>query len=120
MANRDGTKSGGRRKGTPNKNTCPAQERAEQLGVDPIEILLLVVKGDWAALGYKNPLTITLDQRINAAKEVAQYIVPKKRSVELSGELDTAPKEGLTPEEARTELQGDPLIKLGSKVNSHS
>lgn len=68
---------------------------AHELGIDPFKVLLLVVAGDYAALGLKadvetddkgeasliNP--ISLDQRIDAAKAAMPYLAPKQKSVEI-------------------------------------
>lgn len=98
-----GTKTGGRQKGTPNKNKVPAQELAEKLGVDPLAILLMVAKGDWKGLGYSKPTEtkysqfgqpfevelIPLKMRIFAASDAVQYIVPKRKALEVSNDPES-------------------------------
>jgi len=79
-----GKKYGGRRAGTPNKKTVDLMNLARKLGVDPFEILLLVAKGSWKKLGYESD-QITLANRLWAAAEAAQYLYPKRKSVEHSG-----------------------------------
>ena len=95
-------KAGGRKKGVPNKDRMTVRERAEKLGVDPHEIMLLFAKGDWKGLGYKESFTtrwtgngieyeeerIPPALRAKMAAEVAQYIEPKLKSVEHSGEIN--------------------------------
>lgn len=77
---------GGRQKGSKNKVNLNAQERAEELGVDPLEILLMIAKGDVEGLGYdKDSMGISLDLRMKAAQEVMQYILPKRKAVEHTG-----------------------------------
>ncbi len=90
----------GRRAGTKNKRTEEAQALCERLGVDPLEILLLMAKGDWKALGYEDkqkliPIgdgqTLLVDRideqlRQKAAKDALPYVRPQLKSVELTGE----------------------------------
>lgn len=52
MADKDGNKTGGRVKGTPNKSTQHIHEMARELGVDPMRVLLLTIRGDRRDLGY--------------------------------------------------------------------
>lgn len=77
---------GGRKKGTPNKSSVPAQQIAERLGVDPFEVLCLFVKGDAKKLKIKKD-QLTPGIRVAAAMEAAQYLYPKRKAVEHSGEL---------------------------------
>lgn len=95
-----GTKTGGRQKGTPNKRSTKAMKLAEELGVDPLKVILLFVKGDWEALGLDEfemkvtkdgsfPVrTITADMRLNAARDAAKYIYPQLKALELSVDSD--------------------------------
>lgn len=112
---------GGRKKGSPNKNTLPLAERASALGVDPFEILLLFAKGDWEALGYEYEFEtkigaggaavesriINTDHRIAAAKAVCEYLHPKRKAVEHSGPNGEpiAVKDAATPEERKARLK---------------
>lgn len=94
-----GRKTGGRVKGTPNKKTQDLLEKAEELGVDPFEILLMVAKGDWEGLGFESAKLvyftaagieaekdrITLSDRLSAASEACTYLHPKRKAVEHSG-----------------------------------
>jgi hypothetical protein len=100
MANRDGSKSGGRSKGTPNKKTTNAQEIADRLGVDPFEVLLRFAAGDWKKLGYTKEKrlvssnqyasiyedNITPSIRASAAAQACKYLYPQRKAVELKGE----------------------------------
>lgn len=89
----------GRKKGTPNKRTASLLEKAEELGVDPFQILLHVASGNWKALGYEeanfvvsytedgNAIErerITLQDRAKAAKDVCEYLHPKRKALEHS------------------------------------
>lgn len=115
-----GQKFGGRKAGTVNKRTQEAIDLAKKLKVDPLEILLLITKGDWKALGYDSP-TITkvtsegftveverieLDHRIKSAKEACNYIYPKRKSIEIKDE-DGGPLArylGMTPDERQKRI----------------
>lgn len=88
---------GGRSKGTPNKKTKDLMEKAEQLGVDPFEILLRFAAGDWKGLGYKTKDTlesagmgriikvdrISADLRKSAAAAAMPYLYPKRKAIEF-------------------------------------
>ncbi len=69
-----GERRGGRAKGTPNRATKDILERMEALGCDPLEIMARI------AIDINEDINL----RFNAAKELAQYIAPKRRSVEMS------------------------------------
>lgn len=97
MAYADGRKSGGRKKGTPNKKVRRADEIAERLGIDPFEILLRFAGGDWKGLGYEEGSKEIVTQsgdaiqvdvigpelRQKAAKEAAKYIYPQRKAIEV-------------------------------------
>lgn len=102
MANTTGKKWGGRSKGTPNKKTFDAQKMAEDLGVDPLEILLHAASNNYQALGYESAITtklvgenaitedtIPISTRVQAAKEAAQYLYPKRKAIEHTGKDGT-------------------------------
>ena len=69
-------KTGGRKKGTPNKATQTVREKLDALGWDPIEDLARI------AMDLTNPL----GDRIRCDIELAQYLYPKRRPVEVSDE----------------------------------
>jgi len=68
-------KSGGRQKGTPNKDTVSLFDKCEAAGLDPFTELVKL-----CTLGEKEEL------RFQALKEVCQYLYPKRKSLELSNE----------------------------------
>lgn len=72
-----GKKTGGRQKGTPNKDTKALQDRiAERYpGWDPVEAMAEIAQDD------KNDVMI----RLAALKEIAQYIHPKRKAIEHTG-----------------------------------
>ena len=87
------TPGSGRKKGSGNKKSLLVAEKAMELGVDPFEILLKFASADWKALGYKEEyqvtkdgarLTISPEVRLKAASEACQYILPKKKAMEIS------------------------------------
>jgi hypothetical protein len=66
---------GGRKKGTKNKLTTAALERLSELNCDPLEGMAKI------AADKKNPIEL----RARMYAELAQYVYPKRRSMELSG-----------------------------------
>jgi len=96
-----GIKYGGRKKGSKNKVNRPATEKAQELGVDPFEILLHFASGNWKALGYPEKTrsiviqgkevkvdVIDPEMRLNAAKEATHYILPKRKAVDENGKSE--------------------------------
>ena len=79
-------KTGGRIKGTPNKKTVEVCERMEQLGFDPIESMVEICNQAMADKDYSLAGIM--------AKELAQYVYPKRKAIEyISEELDLPPME---------------------------
>lgn len=72
-----GKKYGGRVKGTPNKKTAEVQKMLEEMGCNPIEGMARI------AMNEKNELSI----RANMFKELAQYIAPKRKAIEVEGNV---------------------------------
>ena len=73
-------KTGGRAKGTPNKKTLEVIERLKELKCDPIEGMAKIAKdayeeGDKQLAGQMY-------------KELAQYVAPKRKAIEVSGDTD--------------------------------
>lgn len=68
-------KLGGRKAGTPNRATS-VWERCESLGLDPFLEMAKIAN------------TPDSPDRFLALKELAQYLEPKKKAVEVSGGLD--------------------------------
>lgn len=93
------TRPCGRQKGTPNKRTTELAQKAEELNIDPFEVILLYAKRDWKALGFTSPTvtkaskngtyevdTISAEMQLSAASEAAQYLYPKRKATEISGD----------------------------------
>lgn len=68
---RDGTKSGGRPKGSLNRKTLDLHARCVEAGVDPFQVLLELCKSD------------DEKTRLSAAGDVCGYLYAKKRSIDV-------------------------------------
>ena len=71
-----GHKTGGRSAGTPNRKTKEVSELLESLGCNPIEGMVAI------AANQQNPPEL----RGRMYAELAQYVYPKRRAVEHSGD----------------------------------
>jgi len=122
-----GRRSGGRPKGSPNKNRLTLHEMAAKLGIDPFEVILHFAKGDWKALGYAGELiekhskdctnyeyVIDPSVRAKMAAEAAGYLWPKLRAVEHSGTVGQQHSGAITISPVKT----SELIELLKKVKS--
>lgn len=80
----EGKNLGGRPKGSPNKTTAATRERIAEMG-DPIPFLVGVMNGEpiFASPlkdgGTAAPLFPTIDQRVHAAKVLADKLVPNAK-----------------------------------------
>ena len=83
----ESSKKGGRVKGTPNKKTQEVIDRLAELKCDPIEGMARIAQQamDEADLVLAG----------NMYKELAQYVAPKRKAVEMTGANgeDLVPKE---------------------------
>jgi hypothetical protein len=70
-------KLGGRVKGTPNKKTQAVIDRLAELKCDPIERMVVVAR-DAHAAGE-------LSTAAQMYKELAQYVAPKRKAIEVTG-----------------------------------
>ena len=83
-------KTGGRKKGVPNRTRVETLERIES-EADPIDFLCRVARGLQfeAATEVGAPEKVkmypTLDQRLDAAKILARKVLPDSKAVELGG-----------------------------------
>ena len=73
-------KTGGRIKGTPNKRTLDIQQRLDDLGCDPIVGMAKLAQDE------NNPPEL----RGRMYSELAQYIAPKRRAIEVAAEVDAS------------------------------
>ena len=69
-------KTGGRKRGTPNNRTLLLAERLEELNCDPIAVMAEIC----------NDADAETKHRLEAAKELAQYLYPKCKAIELPGQ----------------------------------
>lgn len=79
---------------------------AEEIGVDPLKILMYFASGNWKALGYDSEVyhferadgsfaegfVITPNMRLTAAKEIAPYIYAKRKEEPEPEILDVTPE----------------------------
>lgn len=83
----------GRKAGTPNKRTQAVEDMLAKLGVDPLEFMALVIQGKTK---YKmmigtdrdgEPIIVNdyppLHIQISCVKELAQYVAPKRKALEI-------------------------------------
>ncbi len=71
-----GIKTGGRMRGTPNRRTLEVIERLDLLGCDPLEGMARI------AMDAANPIEL----RGRMFAELASYVYPKRRAVEVKGD----------------------------------
>jgi hypothetical protein len=75
-----GVKTGGRVKGSKNKHSYNAEEIAQRLGVNPLEILLQFAAGDWEGLGYDSSVTVAESQGGDKGTFIKYTITPELRA----------------------------------------
>lgn len=73
-----GAKTGGRIKGTPNKRTTDIQEMLESLGCSPLESMAKIADDE----------NVDVAIRLSALKDLASYLYPKRKAVELNASVD--------------------------------
>jgi hypothetical protein len=81
----------GRKKGTANKRTEQVRALLEGLDCDPIAILAHFAKGDAKALKLRRGEKVSVEVRFGAAKELAQYVAPKLKAIEVTVEESSEP-----------------------------
>lgn len=70
--------SSGRKKGTPNKKSEALLDVCERLNLNPFEAMAQI------ALDHSQEPGL----RFNALKEICQYVYPKRKAIEHSGEIN--------------------------------
>lgn len=107
------TKTGGRQKGAIGRrfeHGPNAIKLANELGVDPFEILLRFAANDWSGLGYEDGNQIifsalgaeikidkiSVADRINAAKDACTYLYPKRSALKIEDSEGKGLAESLT------------------------
>ena len=91
------TKTGGREAGTPNKRTQEVIEKLEALSCDPIEGM--------AQIAQQARKENNLHLAGQMYKELAQYIAPKRKSVELATDYPKNSVEQMTDDELHAALE---------------
>ena len=71
----------GRKRGSLNRATVSANEIANSLGCNPLEILCMFAVGDWQGLGYESDV-IAPELRLKAAQQACEYIFPKRKAID--------------------------------------
>lgn len=97
---RPGERRGGRKKGTPNKPCHDIADKLQRLGCDPIEGMARIALGDMPCpscvgrglpkdtcedCGGSGAEAIKADLKGKMFAELAQYIHPKRKAVEVTG-----------------------------------
>ena len=95
-----GTKgNSGRKKGVPNKRTQSVIDQLEALGCDPIEGIATIAKESMEAKDYATAL--------NAYKDLAQYVAPKRKSIEMTTHVTYEDRlRSMSEDELNEELRG--------------
>ena len=75
---RDGTRTGGRTKGTPNKKTADLQDRAERV--------LKMIERDFLE---DDVIALSPSQRMMLYADMMEYVAPKLARVQHEGKTDT-------------------------------
>ena len=74
-----GNNGNGRKKGTPNKNTQSIIDKLAELGCDPLDGMAKIAALSMEAKDY--------GMALQAFKELGQYVAPKRKSIEMTGEM---------------------------------
>lgn len=82
-----GQKKAGRTKGTPNKRSVEVAEQIKLLGGDPFKFLIATMDNDIEALELDED--IPFKYRAEAARELAQYIAPKRKAIDITSGNET-------------------------------
>ena len=110
-----GMKTGGRQKGTPNKNNQPIIDKLAELNCDPIEGMATIARkamdeGEFILAG-------------TMFKELAQYVAPKRKSVEMNTHVTFEERlQHMTEDELDDELRGyklDPAKLQQARFNTN-
>jgi hypothetical protein len=103
-----GERRGGRTKGIPNKRTVAVTEKLEALDRDPIEGM--------ARMAMAESQLIRL--RAQMYKELEQYVAPKRKAVEVTGEDGSSIKGELTISAWLESINGQSLGPPSERVGA--
>jgi len=87
----------GRPKGTKNKQTLAVMDRLEAMGCDPIEGMARLAMDE----------TVELSIRAQMFKELAQYVAPKRKAVEIQAEGQFSLIDAIKQSYARAKAEAD-------------
>lgn len=94
-----GKKTGGRVAGTPNKNNQTIMDKLAALDCDPIAGMATIAKESMEAKDYATAL--------NAYKDLAQYVAPKRKSIEMTTHVTYEDRlRSMSEDELNEELRG--------------
>ena len=94
-----GKKYGGRVAGTPNKNNQSIMDKLAALDCDPLEGMAIIAKESMEAKDYATAL--------NAYKDLAQYVAPKRKSIEMTTHVTYEDRlRSMSEDELNEELRG--------------
>lgn len=120
-------KTGGRPPGALNKRSQELKELAEELGINPFEIMLRLAANDWEGLGYKEGErrievagggsyyedVIPPALRGQMAKEAIKYLAPQLKSVEHSSDGSMGNTFiAVTKEQIKEAIALDPMLEI--------
>lgn len=117
-------------KGAVMYTTKELMEKLSLMGCDVAGSLAAVAMNDWKALGYKSEFVesvtskgdpvfkhvISPDMRLQALKILSEYLYPKRKAVEHSGEITSVIDDKLSPREIESILTDDPFLVTTGKV----
>ena len=89
---KSGTKTGrgegtrGRPVGSANKRTVEVQLQLEALECDPIMFLAMTMLNKTSKLKMKKGEQVPFKYRLEAAKELAHYIAPKRKAIDITSD----------------------------------
>jgi hypothetical protein len=78
-------KTGGRKKGVPNKATAAKAAEIAESGVTPLEFMLNIMRGETPADADSVTKLAYATMRFEAAKAAAPYVHPKLAAIEHTG-----------------------------------
>ncbi len=104
----------GRTKGTPNKRTTELLDILKELGCNPFEFQALVITEKLVDRDGEL-VAVTLDQRIICARDLAPYLLPKQKAIEVSGSLTV----NVTPAEQAAEQSIEAVFQDLTKDAKH-
>jgi hypothetical protein len=89
MATKDGKKTGGRKKGTPNKRTLVLEEILEENDASPVQGLLDCLTELEGITAYETEHKISLVKaKADIYSDLMQYLYPKRKAIDIQRNPD--------------------------------